>query len=248
MLRLVCQGPAAWNTAPGEGGGPFAERVLVKLQTVTKRFGDGPDILHDVSLDLARGSFHFLTGASGAGKTTLLNIIALAERPSEGAVTLFATAAHSASRATRARLRRRIGVVFHDDRLADHLSIADNISLPLRIDGVPERTRHDKVAALLDWLGLTARAGLRPVALSPAERQRVALARALVRRPNLLIADEPLGEGGEEGALLLVDTFERMTQLGTTVLVATRDSGFADRFAHPRLHLDNGALSSGAEW
>jgi ABC-type ATPase involved in cell division len=100
------------------------------------------------------------------------------------------------------------------------------------------------VAALLAWLGIADKNNAFPAALSSSERLRVALARALVRRPDLLLADEPLAAGGEdEAALLLVDAFERMTQLGTTVLVATRDLGFAGRFPHPRLHLEGGALS-----
>ena len=216
---------------------------MVRLEQLGKRYGDGPEILRDLSFALAPGSFHFVTGASGAGKTSLLNIIALAERPSHGAVTLLGTEIEGASRAVRAQLRRRIGFVFQDCRLVDELSIAANVALPLQIDGAPDGARRDHVAALLEWLALADKAEAPPKALSAAERQRVALARALVRRPDLLLADEPLGEGGEAAALLLVDTFERMVQLGTTVLVATRDSGFADRFAHPRLHLDGGTLS-----
>jgi cell division transport system ATP-binding protein len=200
-----------------------------------------------VSLSLAPGSFHFITGASGAGKTTLLNIIGLAERPSRGAVTLFDTDTGGASRAVRARLRRRIGFVFQDCRLAAELSVAENVGLPLQIDGAPEAARQGHIDELLEWLGLADKGGERPIALSAAERQRVALGRALVRRPDLLLADEPIGEGGEAAALLLVDTFQRMTQLGTTVVIATRVAGFAERFAHPRLHLEGGTLSPGGE-
>lgn len=216
---------------------------MVRLEQLGKRYGDGPEILNGVSFSLAPGSFHFITGASGAGKTTLLNIIALAERPSRGAVTLFDTDTEGGSRAVRARLRRRIGVVFQDCRLAAELSVAQNVGLPLQIDGAPEAARQTHVAELLEWLGLADKSDKRPQALSAAERQRVALARALVRRPDLLLADEPIGEGGEAGALLLIDTFQRMTQLGTTALVATRAAAFAERFAHPRLHLDAGTLS-----
>jgi cell division transport system ATP-binding protein len=227
--------------------GAVAERAVVRLQSVAKRYGDGPEILRDVSFALAPGSFHFVTGASGAGKTTLLNIIALAEPPSRGTVTLFDTEAGRASRAVRAQLRRRIGTVFQDCRLADELSVAENVALPLRIDGVPDKARRDNVAALLDWLGIADRSAARPSTLSAGDRQRVALARAIVRRPDLLLADEPVGAGGDDLALLLVGAYERMTQLGTIVLVATRDTGFAERFAHPRLHLDGGTLSpSGA--
>jgi cell division transport system ATP-binding protein len=218
---------------------------VVRLEQLGKRYGDGPEILRGVSLSLAPGSFHFVTGASGAGKTTLLNIIALAEAPSRGSVTLFDIDTEAAGRAARARLRRRIGIVFQDCRLAAELSVAENIGLPLQIDGTSEPARRAHVAELLEWLGLAEKAEERPNALSAAERQRVALARALVRRPDLLLADEPVGEGGEAVGQLLVDTFERMAQLGTTVLVATRATAFAEQFGYPLLHLDAGDLSLG---
>lgn len=220
---------------------------MVRLQNVAKRYAEGPEILHDVSLELEPGSFHFVTGAAGAGKTTLLSILALVERPSRGTVMLFDIEAEDASRAMRARLRRRIGIVFQDGRLAEDLTIAENIGLPLRIDRATTQQDGDRVTALIDWLGLADQRDAVPTALSSADRQRVALARALVRRPGLLLADEPLATGDEDMALLLVDAFERMTQLGTIVVVATRDSGFASRFPHPRLHLDGGALSTEAE-
>jgi cell division transport system ATP-binding protein len=218
---------------------------VVRLQNIAKRYGEGPEILHDLSLELAPGSFHFVTGGAGAGKTTLLSILALAERPSRGAVTLFDTDAEAASRRVRARLRRRIGTVFQDGRLVEDLNVAENIALPLRIDGASAQQRGEHVAALLDWLGLADRGNLLPAALSGSQRQRVALARAVIRRPGLLLADEPLVAGDEELALLIVDAFERMTQLGTIVVVATRHSAFADRFTYPRLHLAGGMMSDG---
>lgn len=218
---------------------------MVRFEKVAKRYGDGPEILHDVSFALAPGSLHFVTGASGAGKTALLNIMALAERPSAGALKLFDIDAEAASRTVRARLRRRIGMVFQDCRFVDDRSIAENVALPLQIDGAPLPRRRDNVAALLEWLGLADKSELRPPALSAAERQRVALARAVVRGPDLLLADEPTGIGDEINALLFVDALERMLQRGTTVVVATRDTAFADRFGHPCLHLDGGTLSGG---
>lgn len=219
---------------------------MIRLESVSKGYGNRADILRDVSYALAPASFHFVTGASGAGKTTLLSILALAERPTAGAVRLFDTDAGAASRAERARLRRRIGILFQDRRLADELSVADNVALPLRIDGRPARQRQANVAALLDWLDLADKSGARPATLSAADRQRVALAAAVVRGPDLLLADEPMG-AGEAEALLMVEALEQMTQRGTTVLVATRDSVFAERFPHPRLHLDQGVLSTGGE-
>jgi len=216
---------------------------VVRLENVGKRYGSDPEILHDVSLALEPGGFYFLTGASGAGKTTLLKIIYLAERPSHGIVTLFRTDVATANRAAQTELRRRIGIVFQDFRLVDHLSVRDNIALPLRIAGAPESEIRKNIPDLLDWLGIADKIEASPPSLSGGEQQRVAIARAIVRRPELLIADEPTGNVDQDVALLLVDVFERINELGTTVLVATHDVDFVRRFAHRRFHLDDGVLS-----
>jgi cell division transport system ATP-binding protein len=218
--------------------------VVVRLENVAKRYGTGGEILHDVSLVLEPGAFCFVTGASGAGKTTLLKLIYLAETPSQGVVKLFGSDTADLDRAARAELRRRIGIVFQDFRLIDELSVSENVALPLRIAGTPEGKIRERVMALLDWLGLEHPIDASPTLLSSGERQRVAIARAIVTRPDLLIADEPTGHVDDETASLLVRVFERVNQLGTTVLVATRDIGFTRRFEHPRLHLDRGALRS----
>jgi cell division transport system ATP-binding protein len=216
---------------------------VVRLENIGKRYGSDPEILHDVSLVLEPGGFYFLTGASGAGKTTLLKIIYLAERPSHGIVTLFRTDVATANRAAQTVLRRRIGIVFQDFRLVDHLSVRDNIALPLRIAGAPEGEIRKNIPDLLDWLGIADKIEASPPSLSGGEQQRVAIARAIVRRPELLIADEPTGNVDQDVALLLVDVFERINELGTTVLVATHDVDFVRRFAHRRFHLDDGVLS-----
>ena len=216
---------------------------MVRLENVGKRYGTDAEILLDISLTLDDGGFYVLTGVSGAGKTTLLKINYLAEPPTRGTVTLFNTAAATADRATHTALRRRIGIVFQDFRLVDHLSVRDNVALPLRIAGAPEREIRENVPELLSWMGLEDKLDLRPATLSGGEQQRVAIARAIVRRPDLLIADEPTGNVDDEIAMLLVRVFERINKLGTTVLIATHDVAFARQFAHRRYHLDRGALS-----
>jgi cell division transport system ATP-binding protein len=220
---------------------------LVRLENVGKRYGAEAEILRDVSLTLDPGGFYFLTGVSGAGKTTLLKIIYLAEPPSRGVVTLFDTDAATASRAAHNELRRRIGIVFQDFRLVDHLSVRDNVALPMRIAGASEREIREDVPELLDWMGLDGKLDFRPATLSGGEQQRVAIARAIVRRPDLLIADEPTGNVDDEIAMLLVRVFERINKLGTTVLIATHDVAFARQFAHRRYHLDSGALCIASE-
>jgi len=215
---------------------------VVKLEHIGKRYGNGAQILSDVSLTLETGSFHFLTGASGAGKTTLLKIITLAEPPSRGKLTLFGTDTAALDRTARAALRRRVGMVFQDTWLIDALSARDNVALPLAVAGAAEREIRDNVAELLAWVGLAERADSRAASLSGGERQRVAIARAVIARPKLLVADEPTGKGGDEIAHLLVRLFERINRLGTTVLIASDDIAFARRFEHRRFHLDHGVL------
>jgi cell division transport system ATP-binding protein len=217
--------------------------AVVELEHVGKRTDAGAPIISDISLTLEEGAFSFLTGASGAGKTALLRLITLAERPSSGRLSLFGADTAALDRDARAALRRRIGIVFQDAWLIEELSTRDNVALSLRIAGTPEEQIGDNVAELLAWVGLADRADARAAALSGGERQRVAIARAVVRRPELLIADEPTGKGGEEIAVLLVRIFERINRLGTTVLIATDDIAFARRFEHQRFHLDQGMLT-----
>jgi len=217
--------------------------VVVRLENIGKRYGSGAEVLHDVTLTLDPGGFYFLTGVSGAGKTTLLKLIYLGERPSRGIVTLFDTDTATADRATQTALRRRIGIVFQDFRLIEHLSVRDNVALPLRIAGAPEREIRENVPELLGWLGLGDKADLRPNTLSGGEQQRVAIARAIVRRPDLLLADEPTGNVDDEIAMLLVRVFERINRLGTTVMIATHDVAFARQFEHERFHLEQGVVT-----
>ena len=218
--------------------------AVVRLDNIGKSYGAGAAVLHDVSLTLEPGDLCVVTGASGAGKTTLLNIITLAELPSVGRLTLFDTDALAAGRATRAALRRRIGMVFQDFRLLDHLSARDNIALPLRIVGVPESDIRDHIGELADWLTIGHRVEARPQALSISERQRVAIARAIVSRPDLLVADEPIAGVDGETALMLVRVFERLNSLGTTVLIASPDLALARQFECRHLHLEAGELTS----
>ena len=135
---------------------------MVRFENVGMRYGSGPEVLRDVTFVLEAGSFTFLTGLSGAGKTTLLKLIYLAEPPSRGTVTLFDTDTSAADRVAHTALRRRIGIVFQDFRLVDHLSVRDNVALPLRIAGAPEREIRDNVPELLGWMGLEGKLDLPP--------------------------------------------------------------------------------------
>lgn len=180
-------------------------------------------IFSGVSHKLDTGSFHFLTGPSGAGKTTILRHCYLDLMPTSGSVAIFDTAAGSMSRDAVADTRRRIGVVHQNCQFLDHLSVADNVALPLLVSGTEGAARMAEVSDLLHWVGLSHRAEAFPPELSGGERQRAALARAVILSPDMIIADEPTGnidwEMGQKIMTLLVE----LNRLGKTILIASHD-------------------------
>ncbi|MBX3480220.1 MAG: cell division ATP-binding protein FtsE [Caulobacter sp.] len=215
---------------------------VLRFAGVGMRYGRSPEVLKDVTFDLAPGSFHFLTGASGAGKSSLLKLIYMAEQASRGRIELFGRDIEAVAAADRPFLRRRIGVVFQEFRLLEHLSAFDNCALPLRIaGGKPDQYRGD-VAELLNWVGLRSRMHALPATLSGGEKQRLAIARAVVGRPDILLADEPTGNVDQGHALRILRLFVELNRLGTTVLIATHDEDLVARSGKPVLHLDNGRL------
>jgi cell division transport system ATP-binding protein len=216
--------------------------AMVRFENVGMRYGAGPEVLRDVTFMLEAGSFTFLTGLSGAGKTTLLKLIYLAEPPSRGLITLFGKDLATARRRDLPPLRRRIGVVFQDFRLLDHLSAFDNVALPLRLAGKRGHDYSHDVEELLSWVGLGDRMGARPQTLSGGEQQRVAIARAVVARPDLLIADEPTGNVDPEIGARLIRLFSELNRLGTTVLIATHDRALIETARAREMRLVDGRL------
>ncbi len=217
---------------------------MIRFENVGMRYGTGPEVLRDVNLNLEPGSFHFLTGPSGAGKSTLLRLIYLADRPTRGLITLFDQDISRLKRKALAPLRRKIGVVFQDFRLLDHLSAFDNVALPLRVAGMAEAKIRQNVTELLEWVGLADKLNARPPTLSGGQQQRIAIARAVITRPQLLLADEPTGNVDDEMALRLLRLFEELNKLGTTMVFATHNETMARQSGLGRLHLENGELSS----
>jgi cell division transport system ATP-binding protein len=215
---------------------------MIRFDNVGMRYGSGDEVLRDVTFELERGSFHFLTGRSGAGKSSLLKLMYLSERPSRGHITMMGVDIVTAKRKALPRLRRNIGVVFQDYRLLDHLSAYDNVALPLRLSGAPKAEVRDFVEELLVWVGLKERMQARPPTLSGGEKQRVAIARAVINRPTVLLADEPTGNVDDEMASRLLRLFIELNRLGTTTVIATHDMGLVDTIEVPRLHLEAGRL------
>ncbi len=217
---------------------------IVQFDNVGLRYGTDREVLSNISFTLHPGSFYFLTGASGAGKSSLLRLLYLAQRPSRGMIRMFGTDAITLPRERLPGFRRRLGVVFQDFRLVSHLSAFDNVALPLRVAGVPEKDLAKPVADMLEWVGLADRMEARPASLSGGEQQRVAIARAVIGRPDLLVADEPTGNVDPEMAVKLLRLFEALNRLGTTVVVATHDVHLLKKVPESLImRLDKGLLS-----
>jgi len=215
---------------------------MVRFENVGVRYGVGPEVLRDINLHIAPGSFHFLTGASGAGKSSLLKLMCLALFPSRGRMEVFGQDVATTHRRDLPALRRRIGVVFQDFRLLQNLSVFDNVALPLRLAGEDEKRTRNNVSELLNWVGLGTRLDDSPDTLSGGEQQRVAIARAVISKPNLLLADEPTGNVDDRIAYRLVRLFEELHRSGTAVVVATHNDALVRRFSHPVLTLTDGIL------
>jgi cell division transport system ATP-binding protein len=228
------------------GVNPFPQsesEVIVRFDAVGMRYGRGPEILKDVSFELPRGSFTFLTGPSGAGKTSLLRLIYMAHKASRGVVQHFGHDTAALRRKDLPDLRRRIGVVFQEFRMLDHLSVFENVALPLRVAGQKRSAYAEDVAELVSWVGLEHHMESRPATLSGGEQQRVAIARAVVNQPELLIADEPTGNVDPDMARRLLRLFVELNRLGTTVLIATHDLTLVRALDAPVMSLADGRLT-----
>ncbi len=215
---------------------------MVRFENVGLRYGLGSEVLRDVSFHVDPHSFQFLTGPSGAGKTSLLRLLFLALRPTRGLITLFGHDLSRLSTDAMATLRRRIGIVFQDFRLLDHLTTYENIALPLRVLGRDEASYREEVIELLHWVGLGERIWALPPVLSGGEKQRAAIARAVIGRPQLLLADEPTGNVDPNLARRLLRLFIELHKSGTSVVIATHDIGLMDQYDARRLVLHEGRL------
>jgi cell division transport system ATP-binding protein len=215
---------------------------VIRFDNVGLRYGAGPEILRDVTFHVLPGSFHFLTGPSGAGKTTLLRLLFMSLRATRGLIFIFGENVAELTTGQRAGLRRRIGIVFQDFRLLDHLTTWENVALPLRVMGKRESDYRDDVTDLLHWVGLGERMNAYPEILSGGEKQRAAIARAVIARPELLLADEPTGNVDPAIGNRLLRLFVELNRLGTSVIIATHDYALMEQLDAPRLALNHGQL------
>ena len=220
----------------------FSDIPVVHFENVGVRYGLGPEVLRDLTFSIEPHSFQFLSGPSGAGKTTLLRLILMSVRPTRGVMTLFGEEVSRIDQRRLADLRRRMGVVFQDFRLLDHLTLYENVALPLRVQEREEASYRAEVTELLSLVGLGQRMHVLPPVLSGGEKQRAAIARALITRPDLLLADEPTGNVDPSLARRLLRLFVELHRLGTAVLIATHDLALMDLYDARRLLLADGHL------
>jgi cell division transport system ATP-binding protein len=216
---------------------------VIRFDNVGLRYGTGPEILRDINFEVGARSFQFLTGPSGAGKTSLIRLFFLSLKPSRGLITVFGRDAATLTRNELPEVRRRIGVVFQDFRLLDHLTTFENVALPLRVLGKEEASYRADVIELLRWVGLGDRMHAFPPVLSGGEKQRAAIARALIGKPEILLADEPTGNVDPPLARRLMRLFVELNRLGTSVVIATHDINLMNQFNARRLVLEEGRLT-----
>ena len=215
---------------------------MIHFENVTKRYSEGRAALHNVSLELPSGELAFLTGHSGAGKSTLLKLIALIERPTRGQV--FVDGRNIGRLAPRQvpQHRRKIGIVFQDNKLLEDRPAFDNVALPLIIAGFNRREIARRTRAALDQVGLLDKVGSAPRRLSAGEQQRVGIARAIASKPKLLIADEPTGNLDPELSLGIMNLFRRLNEVGVTMLIATHDLTLLEQLDARKIELADGEV------
>ena len=213
---------------------------MIRLNSIALKYGRGGDVLRDVTFHLRPGSFHFLTGPSGSGKTSLLRMLFMSIQPTRGQLYILGQDAARINPSRRANLRRRIGIVFQDFRLLDHLTTWENVALPLRVTGKRLSDYKEDVTDLLQWVGLGDRMYSFPHVLSGGEKQRAAIARAVINKPELLLADEPTGNVDPQMARRLLRLFIELNRLGTSVVIATHDHQLMRQTKAPRLELHDG--------
>jgi cell division transport system ATP-binding protein len=215
---------------------------VISLDKVMVHYGNGIPVLKNVSLELRKKSFYFLTGASGAGKSTLIRLLYMGLKPASGNLKIFGENVSELSPNEICDFRQKIGVVFQDYNLLDHLTILENVALLLKVKGETQRAREHQAKEILDWVGLGNCFNSYPEQLSGGQRQRVAIARAVITRPEIILADEPTGNVDEEIANKLMRLFYGMHKMGTCVIVATHYRQFVDRFNFSELAIENNKI------
>lgn len=215
---------------------------MVRLHGVGKQYGPNRFALQNVTFDLQRGEFAYVTGANGAGKTTLLKLLFAMESASEGTIIVNNRDVSAMPKKNIFQYRREVGFVFQDFKLLPDLTVYDNVSLPLEIRKMSPAEVDFRVKGVLSLVGLADRAQDFPTVLSGGEQQRVAIARSIIGKPALLLADEPTGNLDNQTARDIMQLFQEIHEMGTTVLIATHDETLMEEFPARIIQLSRGHL------
>ena len=216
------------------------EKTIISFANVAAAYDNATEVLTDVSFNISSGAFYFLSGASGAGKTTLLRLIYQLHKPLRGQIKLFGKNTAELTRDDIAALRHKMAIVFQEYSLLSHMTVFDNVALPLRVRGVSESKVKKLVAKVLDWVGLGKFADVKPMELSGGQQQRVSVARAIIVQPAILLADEPTGNLDDENASRLMELFIQMNKLfGTTIILATHNKKLMETYKFPVINVEN---------
>jgi len=215
---------------------------VIRFENVSKTYKNGSPALKDISLDIEKGEFVFLVGASGSGKTTFLRLLLREELPDKGRILEAGRDLTELSKFRVPFLRRNIGCVFQDFRLLPNKTVFENVAFALEVIGRPRSTVESQVPLILDLVGLSDKSKSLPGELSGGEQQRVAVARAFVNRPLILLADEPTGNLDPANSESIMALLERINRTGTTVVMATHDKALVDRMRRRVIELDKGEM------
>ena len=216
---------------------------MIKFENVTKTYpGQARSALDEVSVEIEKGEFVFLVGASGSGKSTFLRLMLREARPTSGRVYVAGKEINRLASWKVPGLRRQIGTVFQDFRLLPNKTVSENVAFALQVIGKPRSLVNRVVPETLELVGLEGKGERMPDELSGGEQQRVAIARAFVNRPMILIADEPTGNLDPNTSVGIMKLLDRINRTGTTVLMATHDAGIVDQMRKRVIELDNGQV------
>ena len=215
---------------------------MIEAYHLSKVFSRGVYALREMSLQIEKGEFVFLTGPSGAGKSTFLRLLLRQDLPSEGQLMVIGRNLTALKPREVQEYRRGIGFVFQDFKLLPRKDVYENVAFVLRVLGAPEPQRRRKAFQALKWVGLQHRMNAFPQELSGGEQQRVAIARALVNDPALVLADEPTGNLDPDLSLEIMNLFREINARGTTVLVATHDRELIRQVGRRAFTLDQGQI------
>lgn len=217
--------------------------LIAQLVGVGLHYKEGAEVFRGATFNIEKGSFQFLTGPSGAGKSSLLRMLYLGLKPTWGTLHLFGENASKIHSSRLPHVRQKVGVVFQEFKLLDHLTVSENVSLPLRVQGMDKKRSSQHAQEMLHWVGLGSSLEAYPTTLSGGQKQRVAIARAVIARPQLLLADEPTGNVDDEMALKLLRLFEELNGMGTAVVIATHNPRLLEQYPCARLSIREGTIT-----